>query len=283
MPTAVRAASWPASTRLCACLEPGTYDRPAQHQANPATQRDGRQLGDAVRQNPGPHLQLDAGLHMQRDKGAEHHAVIEQQEDGRHGSQHAQSHRDQADAQIVGEQKRRHERFEAVAGCAARSENFEQLLGGGSRLTRVARLQQRIGRKHVVPASVIGQERPDNDQRGRSQVISPIAGDRLRETIRGKSTDFSEDAFSRRKINDAVRRGGKAVEIDRQAFVACPRADLRQVNGHAAVQHVEAVHFLRIELANGVLGPLEELLQLVPVRLVACDKITHDGSLRPPS
>ena len=43
------AASWPASTRLCACLEPGTYDRPAQHQANPATQRDGRQLGDAVR------------------------------------------------------------------------------------------------------------------------------------------------------------------------------------------------------------------------------------------
>ena len=134
-----------------------------------------------------------------------------------------------------------------------------------------------------MPASVIGQERPGDDQRGRSQMIPPIAGDRLRETIRGKCTDFAENALSRGKINDAVRRGGKTVEIDRQAFVACSRADLRQVNGDAAVEHVEAVDFLRFQLADGVFGPLEELFQLVPVRLVACDKITHDGSLRPPS
>ena len=42
-----------------------------------------------------------------------------------------------------------------------------------------------------------------------------------------------------------MRGRRELIEIGRQAFVARPRADLRQVHGHATIQHVQTVQLFR--------------------------------------
>ena len=75
-PRQITDASRPALRRLCLRVsEPGLHHRLAQHQPDAAAERDRPDLGDAVRQNPGPHLGIDASLVMNRDEHAQHHAV----------------------------------------------------------------------------------------------------------------------------------------------------------------------------------------------------------------
>ena len=71
---------------------------------------------------------------MQRNEDAEQHAVVDHEEHGRHAGQDAGRRGQDADPQIVGEQKRREEEFFAPGLIATGSQRLKQLLGRRTRL-----------------------------------------------------------------------------------------------------------------------------------------------------
>ena len=184
---------------------------------------------------------------------AEQHPVIQQQEDRRHAGQNSQAQRENADFQIVAEQKRRKPELLAGLIFATMRENVAQLVRGRARqadLSLVRRHAQRVRRQRVVRRRIVGQERPGKQDHRRGRMVTPGASDRPAKPLNHELERAGQCRLARRQINDAVRRRRQIVQIFREASVPRARCDLREMNRRAAIQRVEPGQFARLHGAH---------------------------------
>ena len=114
------------------CTPAGAQNGHAQHQSRAATQNDGSQFGDTMRENPAPHFGRNAMLVMDPDEGAEHGAIQNDEKNCRHSTEYSGCEGEKAYAGVVSEQHSGKGKLFIVAHCAPAAQDGFELVRGGS-------------------------------------------------------------------------------------------------------------------------------------------------------
>ena len=143
-------------------LAPGKQHRAAELQPAGGAQDQRRELGRSVDRQPAAERQQQAVGLEQRQEGAEHQAIVEGQDHGRHAEREAQGEAHHADLGIVREQPGGKE-AELIDLLVVASQALAQLLGGGVEVP--AALHARRD-EQIVEAGIAHRQQPGRENAG---------------------------------------------------------------------------------------------------------------------
>ena len=159
---------------------PGKTSARAQHHAGRAAEADGADLGDAVRQDPGPELRSQPPGGVERRHGAQHEPGREQQVDHRHPGGEAEGEAEHPHLGVVGEEEGGEDGERPLTPAV---EHVAQLLGRGGgiaslghALVHEAVVALRVRHGHPVSRED-AQDHQGDGERHEAQVAPHHAGE----------------------------------------------------------------------------------------------------------
>jgi hypothetical protein len=236
-----------------------------------------------VRQDPGPELQAERALLVERRERAEQEAVAEEQQDHRHARREAEGRAEHPDLRVVGEEEHG-EGAQRVRRVLVIVERRAQLLGGGGRrpALRVALVDQRVEARGIVGGEgEAGQDAQDHHGRGQREVPAQLAHHR------GEAPAHEGGGGLERRplgsVDAHVRAGGQALQVFQHVAVERDHARDRQRREGGAVEHGQPRQLRRRQHPQPAgLAAGDERGQLDPGRLALAAELDrlHTSSRR---